>query len=228
VGRRIPTASGISGMRCGSHVEKVANMSVCPFLTLNLFPVVFVEILVPWLTLHSVFLYDSIHSCFIVSPSSSDARTYRWPFVSQAQRGHKCGQGAERSTAPAGRVLSVPPPLPRRLLTGLCGRACAEASVAALPLGPRPSRWGVSCRLSLDFSRQTWNCSAYATTCAIIDERYSAGLGPCLQRTRLSSLSGCIALVGMTWMLRLPAWPTCARSGSMQNVHLTSPSGGNS
>ena len=47
MGRRIATASGISGMRCGSHVEKVANMNVCPFLSLNLFPVVFVEILVP-------------------------------------------------------------------------------------------------------------------------------------------------------------------------------------
>jgi hypothetical protein len=48
VGRCIATASAISWIRCGSHVKKVANMSVCPFVFLNLFPAVFVEILVPW------------------------------------------------------------------------------------------------------------------------------------------------------------------------------------
>jgi len=187
----------------------------------------------------------SMYFRFIVCPSSADARTsaylmlvavmclvspcfYQWPFVSQAKRGHKCGQGAERSVAPAGRVQSVLPPLPCRLLTGLCGRPCPQASVPLLPLGPRLSRWEVSCLLSLDFSRQPRNCSAYATTCAINDKRCGAGLGPRLRRTRLSSLSGSIALVDMIWMLRLPAWPTCARSGSMQNLHLTSRSGGNS
>jgi hypothetical protein len=81
VGRRIATASAISGMRCGSHVEKVANMSVCPFVSLNLFPVVFVEILVIWLYIAQCLplrLHSLAFHCISIIP--------RCPYLSLAFR----------------------------------------------------------------------------------------------------------------------------------------------